>query len=1055
MSLIKKYKFCLVCAGLLLLFLNSAPAQQIAIDRVEKIPNQPTPYFMRDWKQVTLGYDSLVFNFNLSGQYLPLIWWNDQTINYPERSFGLHTVVGTNSPRSAEAINLLPAVIGASLVGIDKSSQHGTNWVQMCQEYFNNRPEAMVYLNHPDASTGDDWWYETMPNVFFYQLYDLYPGVGRFDEQFTVVADRWLTAVQKMGGATTPWMRPYMNYRAWSLSEMKPRTTGVPEPEAAGALAWLLYNVFTETGAEKYRIGAEWCLEFLDNWNSNPSYELQLPYGAYTAARMNAEIGTQYNLSKILNWCFDVGSLRDWGVIVGNWGGYDCAGLVGEAQGNGDYAFIMNGFEQVGALVPLVRYDDRYARAIGKWVLNVANASRLFYTNYLPDQNQDSEEWAHTYDPHSWIAHEALRNSWNGASPYATGDAIRGGWGATNLALYGSSHVGIFGGIIDTTNVPMILKLDLLKTDYFHDTAYPSFLFFNPYPEIKVVEFNAGAEPVDIYDAASNQFLLSGVNGTIELALPADAAVVAVLVPAGGSVTYELDKMLVNGVVVDYASGQAVTNYPPRIKSLAPVREKVTTGQNTNIYCTAIDREDASLSYHWTASGGKISGSRSNVNWTAPETTGNYTIFCEVRDTRSAVDSASTTIQVVALLNQPPRINKINAVPRKLDLGATSVLSCEAEDPEANILTYDWTTRAGELQTEGSAATWTAPAIEGYYWISCTVTDEHGAATVDSLQLLVRDFSRSQTGQLVAYYPFHGNAHDAAGGHDGTVSGAILTNDRLGHTNAAYRFDGNNDFIRVPNHTELNFQESISLNFWMKINQFFDREAHPISHGSWENRWKISLTRDGLRWTIKTDAAQNNGIKDLDSETALETNRFYYVTVTYNGRDCEIYLDGQLDAFAPWSGRLRQTTIDLMIGQVLPTNGNYNFSGILDEIRLYDYALSVDQIKQLAQSTNRVATAEQNKPPEFHFLSQNFPNPFNATTTIPYGLARSGPVKIAIYDILGQQLRTLVDQNQAAGNYQVHWDGKNEQGAFAASGIYWVSLRTDNFLAQRKLLLLK
>jgi hypothetical protein len=59
--------------------------------------------------------------------------------------------------------------------------------------------------------------------------------------------------------------------------------------------------------------------------------------------------------------------------------------LIGEINGGDDYAFAMNTFEQIGALVPLVRYDSRFARAIGKWVLNAANASRLFYPNFLPD----------------------------------------------------------------------------------------------------------------------------------------------------------------------------------------------------------------------------------------------------------------------------------------------------------------------------------------------------------------------------------------------------------------------------------------------------------------------------------------------------------------------------------------------------------------------------------------------------------------------------------------------------------------------------------------------
>ncbi len=447
-----------------------ARAQQIPINRIEQMPNLPSPYEMRDWKQVAIGYDDFVFDLERTGTYLPLIWLNTSTVNYPEHdSFGLETVVGTPRLHSAEAINVLPALVGASLVGIDKSDQNGYNWVLKAEEFFNRRPEENVYLNLPITSSGDDWWYETMPNVFFYQLYDLYrypEHPGDFENQFTTVADRFLEAVERMGGKSAPWTAPNMNYRAFSLSNMKPLLTGVKEPEAAGAIAWLLYNAYTETGDERYRVGAEWAMEFLNGRTTNPAYEIQLPYGVYAAARMNAELNTSYDVEKMVNWTFDVGPLRSWGSLLGTWGGYDVHGLIGEESFN-DYAFMMNGYQQAGALVPMTRYDDRFARAIGKWVLNLANASRLFYPKYLPATNQDSEDWAFEYDPESYIGHEAIRQSQSGQSPYATGDAIAGGWGHTNLVLYGSSHVGMLGGIVDTTDVDGILKLDLLRTDFF------------------------------------------------------------------------------------------------------------------------------------------------------------------------------------------------------------------------------------------------------------------------------------------------------------------------------------------------------------------------------------------------------------------------------------------------------------------------------------------------------------------------------------------------------------------------------------------------------------
>ncbi|MCG3155947.1 MAG: hypothetical protein DKINENOH_02555 [bacterium] len=1038
------------------LLVTTSAAQQIAINRIEMMPNLPAPYDMRNWKQVALGYDSLVFDFDLTGQYLPLIWWRTNTVNYPNHiSFGLHTVVGTTAPKSAEAINALPAVISASLVGIDKSQQNSQNWVLQCEEFFNRRPEENVYLNHPVTQSGDDWWYATMPNVFFYQLYDMYPNTGDFAFQFTSVANQWLQAVEKMGGRATPWNVPNMNYRGWYLATMTPHTAGVPEPEAAGAIAWLLYNAYVETGNLKYRHGAEWAMEFLSNWNSNPSYELQLPYGVYTAARMNAELGTTYDIAKMLNWCFEIGPLRQWGAIVENWGGYDCHGLIGEVGSNG-YAFAMNTFEHIGALVPLVRYDDRFARALGKWVLNAANAARLFYPKYLPNQNQDSEEWSQQYDPNSYIAHEALRESAFGASPYATGDAISGGWGRTNLALYGSSHVGILGGIIATTNIEKILQLNVLETDHFHGNAYPTFLYFNPYEAEKSVEIEVGSGQHDLYDAVSNSFLQTGVSGKAAISIPANAAVLVAITPAGGEVTYDLDKMFVDGVVVDYRSGHAVSNYPPRIKGLAAKKSQLLLGESTTIYCTATDRNAEELSYTWQATGGTITGTGAQIDWTAPASQGNYTVQCFVHDGHGGRDSAIVQLEVLAAINHAPSIAALTARPGKIDLGATTELTCTANDPDGDTLSYSWLVASGTLTGSDSIVTWTAPISEGDYFVVCKIEDSRGGQAVDSIGVRVRDFSKTQTGDLVAFYPFNGNANDASGnGNNGTVAGALLVADRFGQANRAYAFDGVDDYVRIPNQPVLNFQQALTISFWMKIGQFYDREAYPISHGNWENRWKVSITNGGGRWTVKTNHPVNAGIKDLDSKTKFVVDKWYNLTALYSGSDFEIYVNGELDAFSSWSGALLQTTIDLMIGQVLPNNRNYNFKGVIDDVRIYNYALSVAEIENLYDLGTAVDSRQQNAVPFENALRQNYPNPFNAQTTIRYQLRHAGHVTIKIYDLLGHEVRLLADQQKPAGDYSVQWDGKNGHGRYATSGIYVYELKAGEFVERRKLVMLK
>lgn len=1022
--------------------------QQVAVTRIEQMPNRPTPYLMRNWKHVALGYDSLVFDLNRNGPYLPLVRINTNTINYPSHtSFGLHTVVGTNVPASAEGINCLPAVIGGNLAGVDKSNQNGTNWVLMCEEWFNKKNGQNLYLNHPSASTGVDWWYETMPNVFFCQLYSLYPGVGDFQNQFSTVADRWLAAVKAMGGNATPWSVPTMNHRAWNFSTMSPNDNGVREPEAAGAVAWILYSAYVKTGNRNYRIGAEQAMEFLNEFSMNPSYELQMSYGTSIAARMNAELGTTYDLPKLVQWCFDVGPLRNWGAILGKWGQYDCSGLIGEVNGLNDYAFFMNTAEQIGALMPMVRYDDRFARAMGKWVLNAANALRLFYPKYLPDGNQDSFQWSQQYDPNSYIAHEGMRQFKGAIGPFATGDAISGGWGATNLALYASSHVGILAGIIDTTNVPGILRLDVLKTDYFRDKAYPSYLYFNPDSVQNSLEIDVGSGQHDVYDQVTNAFIARGATGKTSITIPPNAAILAVITPAAGTITYDLDKMLINGVVADYRSGRLVSNYPPRIKSLMPDSSKILRGKSVNIYCTAVDRDKDTLSYSWSASRGTINGSGSSITWTAPDSIGTFLVLCRVVDGRGGEASDTVAIQVVQSINRAPIIKKMSAVPRKIDLRATTVLTCVATDPDGDPLSYNWTSSVGGISGSAARVTWTAPGVEGNYYGVCVVDDGQGGRVKDSIGLEVRDFSRMQTGKLIAFYPFEGNANDASGsGHNGTVNGAVLVADRFGRPGNAYSFDGVGSSIRVPNDSSLNVQRAITVNFWIKIGAFFDREQYPLSHGNWQNRWKVSISNKRLRWTVRT----TGGIKDLDSESQLVTDSLYNVTVLYNGSDIELYLNGALDAFSSWSGLILPTTLDLTIGQALPDDNTYNFKGVLDDIRLYDYALSVPQILNLYDIVTSIERPSLASIPDRVMLEQNFPNPFNAFTTIRFSIPHDGVVTLRVFDVLGRIIATLLHGPMFPGTHTVSWNAGD-----LTSGIYYYRLQTDVGSEAGKMILIK
>ncbi len=98
---------------------------------------------------------------------------------------------------------------------------------------------------------------------------------------------------------------------------------------------------------------------------------------------------------------------------------------------------------------------------------------------------------------------------------------------------------------------------------------------------------------------------------------------------------------------------------------------------------------------------------------------------------------------------------------------------------------------------------------------------------------------------------------------------------------------------------------------------------------------------------------------------------------------------------------------------------------------------------------------EENVVPTSFFMSQNYPNPFNPTTNIKFGLPNNANVKVVIYNMLGQQIKTLVNSNLAAGTYNLIWDGTNDAGIKVNSGAYIYRITAGNFVESKKMILLK
>jgi len=116
----------------------------------------------------------------------------------------------------------------------------------------------------------------------------------------------------------------------------------------------------------------------------------------------------------------------------------------------------------------------------------------------------------------------------------------------------------------------------------------------------------------------------------------------------------------------------------------------------------------------------------------------------------------------------------------------------------------------------------------------------------------------------------------------------------------------------------------------------------------------------------------------------------------------------------------------------------------------------IDDVRVIVYSDSILSTIDEKVRLSHKFaLYQNYPNPFNPTTHIRFELEKQAHVKIVIYDALGKKTRTLINEQRAAGQYTLLWNGTNDDGQVVASGIYFYVMSSENFQSRKKLILLR
>ena len=115
---------------------------------------------------------------------------------------------------------------------------------------------------------------------------------------------------------------------------------------------------------------------------------------------------------------------------------------------------------------------------------------------------------------------------------------------------------------------------------------------------------------------------------------------------------------------------------------------------------------------------------------------------------------------------------------------------------------------------------------------------------------------------------------------------------------------------------------------------------------------------------------------------------------------------------------------------------------------------TVFYVDDVAMNTNPTSVNDKVQTLSYKLI-QNYPNPFNPTTVINYEIPVSENVTLTIYNSLGQQIKTLVDEHRNAGYYQVAWNGRDKNNTIAPSGIYFYRIQAGNFIESKKMILLK
>ncbi len=326
----------------------------------------------------------------------------------------------------------------------------------------------------------------------------------------------------------------------------------------------------------------------------------------------------------------------------------------------------------------------------------------------------------------------------------------------------------------------------------------------------------------------------------------------------------------------------------------------------------------------------------------------------------------------------------------------------------------------------------------------------------------------------------------------------------------ALRFDGADDYVQVPDDPSLDLTTGLTIAAWIFLDSYTEWASFVTKGGIVDDGGALTPNNYTVHQSGPSAASGEYGHLRFtsfglagDSHSTIPLHEWHHVAVTFDGSFVRFYLDGQPDGVFPFFGTLSPNDDPLHIGVDFPGGDEY-WHGAIDDLIILNFPLNQLALRSVAQrkfplpsavagfwrfnegsgdvahdrsryrnhgqlinqptwinpgallsSANAKASAGESSLPQAITLLSNYPNPFNPETEIRFALPHASHASVKIFNLLGEEIRALMEGEYEAGYHRAHWDGKDNEGRPVASGVYLYQLRVENFSQVKKMNLLR